>query len=571
MQKVIENYVIINYKSFIIFFLLYFNFLDGNDKSQIKSEFLKDNKCGFFHFNQNLNHVEKKDKKLYKNFSNSFINEIRPQNNNQFLDTEYFRIHYALNGPNAVDPTDENFNDIPDFIDNLANAADYTYEVLINNLNYNKPPSDGWQENNGGSGAYDIYVNDLNFVFYGYTTPENLSNSFNGDNENSPQNEKNSVTSYIVINNDLESMNCENFDCVKTTFAHEFFHAIQLGYDSRDQLWFLEATATWVEDEVFDEINDNYQYLKFWMEIPHVALDKHRSPYWYGSWIFFRYISEHLGGPETIREIFNQSIVDDNSIDNFNLETIDKILKSKGSSFREILNKMSIANYLLTSNSNLTEFNYEEADQYREYGIEPHIHQSLGINSTNTLIEYFGPSFMHNSSHYINLSLNNEINNLEIDFSTLENSNMSAYLISNRTSNNLNIHRIRSSTPVPIYKGNNLLSIILTTDSVSYFDYHYSIKLKTDIKFPTSLYIDYNFPNPFNNFTWIRFFIPVYENISLSIIDINGRKVKDIPIDRFQVGYNELKVDTSNLTSGIYFFKLDGETNSISKKITLIK
>ena len=167
--------------------------------------------------------------------------------------------------------------------------------------------------------------------------------------------------------------------------------------------------------------------------------------------------------------------------------------------------------------------------------------------------------------------INNEINNLEIDFSTLENSNMSAYLISNRTSNNLNIHRIRNSTPVPIYKGNNLLSIILTTDTISYFDYHYSIKLKTDIKFPTSLYIDYNFPNPFNNFTWIRFFIPVYENISLSMIDINGRKVKDIPIDRFQVGYNELKVDTSNLTSGIYFFKLDGETNSISKKITLIK
>ena len=209
MQIVIENYVKINYKSFIIFFLLYFNFLDGNDKNQIKSEFLKDNKCGFFHFNQNLNHLKKKDKKLYKSFSNSFINQIRPQNNNQFLDTEYFRIHYALDGPNAVDSTDENFNDIPDFIDNLANAADHTYEVLINNLHYNKPPSDGWQEHNGGSDAYDIYVNDLNFVFYGYTTPENLSNSFNGDNENSPQNETNSVTSYIVINNDLESMNCE--------------------------------------------------------------------------------------------------------------------------------------------------------------------------------------------------------------------------------------------------------------------------------------------------------------------------------------------------------------------------
>ena len=560
----------INYKYFFIIIFVYLNFVHGNDNSQEKYEFIKDNKCGFFHYNKNLI-VKNQNKKLFKNFSGSFTNQIRPQNNDQFLDTKYFRIHYALDGPNAIDLTDINLNTIPDFIDSLAYAADHTYEILINQLNYNKPPSDSWQLYNGGSDNYDVYVNNLNNVFYGYTTPENLSDSFTGNNENSPQIENNAVTSYIVINNDLKSMNCENFNCIKTTFAHEFFHAIQLGYDSRDPLWFLEATATWIEDEVFDEINDNYQYLKFWMEIPHVALDRHRSPYWYGSWIFFKYISEHLGGPETIREIFNQSIIDDNSVENFNLESIDKVLTLKGSSFRETFNKMSIANYLLTSNSNLNQFNYEEADQYREYGIKPYIHQSLGINLTNTIIEYLGPSLMHNASHYINLSLNNEINNLAVDFSTFENSNMNAYIISSNNSDDLEIHTIRNSTPIPIYKGSNLLSIILTTDSISYFDYHYLMKLKTDIKFPNTLYIDSNFPNPFNNFTWIRFFIPVYENISLSIIDLNGKKIKDVPIDRFQVGYNELKVNTSDLASGIYFFKLDGETDTISKKITLIK
>ena len=342
----------INYKYFFIIIFVYLNFVHGNDNSQEKYEFIKDNKCGFFHYNKNLI-VKDQNKKLFKNFSGSFTNQIRPQDNDQFLDTKYFRIHYALDGPNAIDLTDINLNTIPDFIDSLAYAADHTYEILINQLNYNKPPSDSWQLYNGGSDNYDVYVNNLNNVFYGYTTPENLSDSFTGNNENSPQIENNAVTSYIVINNDLKSMNCENFNCIKTTFAHEFFHAIQLGYDSRDPLWFLEATATWIEDEVFDEINDNYQYLKFWMEIPHVALDRHRSPYWYGSWIFFKYISEHLGGPETIREIFNQSIIDDNSVENFNLESINKVLTLKGSSFRETFNKMSIANYLLTSNSNL--------------------------------------------------------------------------------------------------------------------------------------------------------------------------------------------------------------------------
>jgi len=586
MQKPIEKHVKINYKNhFLLLLFLFINILNGsnlqniiykvnemsfeNNNKKYSTDLIK-GKCGFSTLLKfaSLEKGLDKSKKINRTFSG--LN--RPQNLNKTLNTKYFKIHYTSEGVNSVDTTDINLNQIPDFIDYLIEAADSTYEIEINQLNYNKPPSDLWQIENGGDSAYDIYVYNLGDSFYGYTQPENLANSFKGDNGNSLEIEKNSSTSFIAINNNFDFLDCKVQNCIKTTFSHEFFHAIQLGYDSSDAPWFLEATATWIEDEVFDEINDNYQYLKLWMKIPHVALNKHRSPYWYGSWIFFRYISEHIGGNQTIKEIFNQSIIDDSSIErDLSLETIDVILKSKGYSYNEVLSKMSISNYLLTSQSNIEEFNYEEAIKYREFGIEPHIHQSLGINSTNTLIEYFGPFLMQNASHYIKLSLNNEINNLEIDFTSLENSKMTAYVISNENSNNLNIHRIRNSTPIPIYKGNNVLSIILTTDSISNFDYHYSIQLKSDIKFPTSLYIDSNFPNPFHYFTSIRFFLPVFENISLSIIDLNGKKIKDIPIDRVQVGYNELKVDTSDLVSGIYFFKLDGETNSFSKKITLIK
>ena len=45
------------------------------------------------------------------------------------------------------------------------------------------------------------------------------------------------------------------------TAAHEYFHATQFAYDIAEDGWFLEATATWAEDELYDDVNDNVQYL----------------------------------------------------------------------------------------------------------------------------------------------------------------------------------------------------------------------------------------------------------------------------------------------------------------------
>ena len=46
------------------------------------------------------------------------------------------------------------------------------------------------------------------------------------------------------------------------TAAHEFFHAVQFAYNAFQDSWLLESTAAWVEDEAFDSVNDNYQYLR---------------------------------------------------------------------------------------------------------------------------------------------------------------------------------------------------------------------------------------------------------------------------------------------------------------------
>ena len=58
----------------------------------------------------------------------------------------------------------------------------------------------------------------------------------------------------------------------------------------------MEGTATWVEDEVYDSINDNYQFLSDSpIRYPRRAADYSVDLARYGSFVFFRYVAERLG------------------------------------------------------------------------------------------------------------------------------------------------------------------------------------------------------------------------------------------------------------------------------------
>ena len=98
---------------------------------------------------------------------------------------------------------------------------------------------------------------------------------------------------------------------IQTTIAHEFFHSVQLGYDGWEKQWLLEATAVWMEEEMFDDINDVHQYMTDWFRYPYRSLDEEGSRA-YGSYIFFEYIDQHMGGNNTIKSLFELSVDNDN-------------------------------------------------------------------------------------------------------------------------------------------------------------------------------------------------------------------------------------------------------------------
>jgi len=121
------------------------------------------------------------------------------------------------------------------------------------------------------------------------------------------------------------------------TVAHEFFHAVQFAYDFGEDGWFMEGTSTWIEDEVFDVVDDNRQYL-FTSQLgrPQVPLDLSDTStgYVYGAWIWFRFLAEFFGDPTVIREAWELADGSAAGPDRYSLRAQEMAIEGRGLLFR---------------------------------------------------------------------------------------------------------------------------------------------------------------------------------------------------------------------------------------------
>lgn len=88
---------------------------------------------------------------------------------------------------------------------------------------------------------------------------------------------------------------------------------------------------------------------------------------------------------------------------------------------------------------------------------------------------------------------------------------------------------------------------------------------------PKEFSLSQNYPNPFNPATKIKFALPVSGFVSLKIYDILGNEVYTIDASYRQAGYYEADFDATNLASGVYFYKLETESLTLTKKMLLVK
>lgn len=90
---------------------------------------------------------------------------------------------------------------------------------------------------------------------------------------------------------------------------------------------------------------------------------------------------------------------------------------------------------------------------------------------------------------------------------------------------------------------------------------------------PVKYSLSQNYPNPFNPNTNINFSIPVNSFINLSVFNLAGQKVAELVNDRRDAGNYEIAFDGSRygLSSSTYFYRLQGEGFSETKRMILLK
>lgn len=133
----------------------------------------------------------------------------------------HFSFHYATTGSDAPDLTDNNGNNVPDWIEQVADTFENVYRVEVVQMGYKAAQTQP-------TSPYDIYLQSLAGIHaYGYTQPDTPG-----------------TPTFIVIDKSFTDpiyAPANGIQGVQVTAAHEYHHAIQFTYTFYFESWYGEA------------------------------------------------------------------------------------------------------------------------------------------------------------------------------------------------------------------------------------------------------------------------------------------------------------------------------------------
>ena len=88
---------------------------------------------------------------------------------------------------------------------------------------------------------------------------------------------------------------------------------------------------------------------------------------------------------------------------------------------------------------------------------------------------------------------------------------------------------------------------------------------------PLAFSLKQNYPNPFNPSTSIRYSIAKMSFVNLSVYNVLGEKIKTLVNKEQPAGDYNVDFNASNLSSGIYFYKLTVDNFSSIRKMIILK
>jgi hypothetical protein len=184
--------------------------------------------------------------------------------------------------------------------------------VMLNHT----PCSDPGLSTNGGDGRFDVYLvppgkgpSRKDSGGDSAKMPGDESDSYSILGITIPQDTDGACPSrdFILMNTDQE------WDSLRSTMAHELFHAFQDSFQQPDDsyYWFDEASATWAEDYIYPELDDEHGQLESgnWAKVSGVIgpldLFDDEGLAQYGAYIWPFYLTHRPGGdPRLIGQFF---------------------------------------------------------------------------------------------------------------------------------------------------------------------------------------------------------------------------------------------------------------------------
>ena len=175
------------------------------------------------------------------------------------------------------------------------------------------------------------------------------------------------------------------------------------------------------------------------------------------------------------------------------------------------------------------------------------------INGRSVILKWSTSSEINNSGFDIERSVNNIWNKIGYAAGNGTVNSPNSYSF---TDNNLNTGIYNYRLKQVDYNGN--------------FQY-YNLVNEIQIGIPEKFELSQNYPNPFNPSTSINYNLPADSRVNIRIFDISGKEVYNL-LDEFKTaGYHTVNFNAASFSSGIYFYTINTDNFTATKKMTLLK
>lgn len=200
----------------------------------------------------------------------------------------HFCVHWVDQGLDSPRLKDGDGDGAPDYVERVLAVAEHVHEIENGKLGWREPLSDGTL--GGRDGKTDIYLAEIGPRLFGYAAPDRGQA---GPGDRSARH----LHGYLVLDNDYEPFEFPHTTQgrdLKVTIAHEYDHILQFGYDAYADPWFAESTAVWMEDQVYNGIDDYLRYVRRWVKLWNTPLTAN-SIKEYGSAVWNEWLAHHYG------------------------------------------------------------------------------------------------------------------------------------------------------------------------------------------------------------------------------------------------------------------------------------